>query len=219
MRLYQTIKKNTACPQFPTPHIILGSESKLDSSISNGEVFPCDYEIFRKDRISDNPGGGIFIAIHNTILATIFAVGVEGKSDFEVVLEKFDLRKALTIGAWVTRFLRNSRNSTNKAKGPLSTAEVKRHETFLVKRAQQQGFNNVSFEQDQEQLNLQPNEEGVLECRGRIQGEYPVYLPDTALLATKIVQRAHVTTLHGGVGLTMASVRERYWIPPPPLRN
>ena len=42
----------------------------MDSSISNGEVFPCDFEIFRKDRISDNPGGGIFIAIHNTILAT-----------------------------------------------------------------------------------------------------------------------------------------------------
>ncbi|XP_068720014.1 uncharacterized protein [Montipora capricornis] len=143
----------------------------------------------------------------------LFAVGVEGKSDLEIVLEKFDLRKALRIGAWVARFLRNSRNSTNKAKGPLSTAEVKRHETFLVKRAQQQGFNNVNFEQDQEQLNLQTNEEGVLECRGRIQGEYPVYLPDTALLATKIVQRAHVTTLHGGVGLTMASVRERYWIP------
>ena len=42
----------------------------MDSSISNGEVFPCDYEIFRKERISDNPGGGIFIPIHNTILAT-----------------------------------------------------------------------------------------------------------------------------------------------------
>lgn len=134
-------------------------------------------------------------------------------SDLEVILEKFDLRKALRIGAWVTRFLRNSRSFTNKAKGPLSTAAVTRHETFLVKRAQRQGFNNVSFEQDQEQLNLQLNEEGVLECRGRIQGEYPVYLPDTALLAGKIVQRAHVATLHGGVGLTMASVRERYWIP------
>ena len=49
------------------------------------------------------------------------------------------------------------------------------------------------------QQNLQPNEEGVLECGGRIQGEYPLYLPDTALLVAKIVQRAHVTTLHGGV--------------------
>ena len=47
----------------------------------------------------------------------------------------------------------------------------------------------------------------MLECRGRIQGQYPAYLPDT------IVQCAHVTTLHGGVGLTIASVTERYWIP------
>ena len=31
------------------------------------------------------------------------------------------------------------------------------------------------------------------------------------------MQRAHVTTLHGGVGLTMASVREKFWIPR--LRN
>ena len=96
-------------------------------------------------------------------------------------------------------------NLTNKPKGPLSIDEVKRHKTFLVKRAQQQGFNNVSFEQGQAQLNLQPNEEGVLKCRGRIQGEYPVYLPDTALLAAKIVWHAHITKLHGGVGLTMAS--------------
>ena len=84
---------------------------------------------------------------------------------------------------------------------------------FLVKRAQLQGMSDAKFDQDQEQLNLQPSEEGVLECRGRIQGEYPIYLPDSALLAAKIVQRAHVTTLHGGVGLTMARVREKFWIP------
>ena len=93
----------------------------------------------------------------------LFVVGVEGKSDLEVALEMFDLRKALRIRAWVARFLHNSRDSTNKAKGPLSPSEVTKHETFF-KRAQQQGFNNISFEQDQEQLNLQPNEEGVLEC-------------------------------------------------------
>ena len=32
-------------------------------------------------------------------------------------------------------------------------------------------------------------------------------------IPAKIVQRAHVTTLHGGVGLTMARVREKFWIP------
>ena len=52
----------------------------------------------------------------------------------------------------------------------------------------------------------------MLECRGRIQGKYPIYLPDSALLAGKIVQWAHVTTLHGGVGLTITRVREKFWI-------
>ena len=119
----------------------------------------------------------------------------------------------MRIGAWVMRFLHNSRNPSSKTKGPLTTAEVEKCEMFLVKRAQLQGMSHARFEQDQEQLNLQPSEEGVLECRGRIQGEYPIYLPDSALLAAKIVQRAHVTTLHGGVGLTMARVREKFWIP------
>lgn len=52
-------------------HIVLGCESRLDSSITSGEVFPCNYEIFRTDRISDNVGGwGNFIAVHDNILAT-----------------------------------------------------------------------------------------------------------------------------------------------------
>lgn len=38
------------------------------------------------------------------------------------------------------------------------------------------GMSDAKFDQDQEQLNLQPSEEGVLECQGQIQGEYPIYL-------------------------------------------
>lgn len=40
-----------------------------------------------------------------------------------------------------------------------------------------------------------------------------MYLPVFALLTRNLVQRIHVETLHGGVGLTMAAVREQYWIP------
>ena len=69
------------------------------------------------------------------------------------------------------------------------------------------------FQEDKLQLNLQWNADGVLECRGRIQGEHPIFLPDSVLYTIKVVQRAHVTTLHGGVGLTMAKVREVQWVP------
>ena len=42
---------------------------------------------------------------------------------------------------------------------------------------------------------------------------YPVYLPADSMFTRKLVQRIHVETLHGGVSLTMAAVRESYWIP------
>ena len=44
-------------------------------------------------------------------------------------------------------------------------------------------------------------------------GEYPIYLPDDHPFTAKLVFNAHLLTLHGGVGLTMAKVREKYWVP------
>ncbi|XP_068691044.1 uncharacterized protein [Montipora foliosa] len=69
------------------------------------------------------------------------------------------------------------------------------------------------MEEDRLTLNLQKNDDGLLECRGRLQGDYPIYIPDSTILAEKIVQQAHNATLHGGVGLTMARIIEQFWIP------
>ena len=69
------------------------------------------------------------------------------------------------------------------------------------------------YQEDRLQLNLQPNSDGELKCRGRIQGHYPVYLPDSQQYTNKLVEHAHLSTLHGGVGLTMAKLQERYWVP------
>ena len=63
------------------------------------------------------------------------------------------------------------------------------------------------------ELNLQANETGVLECRGRIEGEYPVYLPRDCVYTQKAVERAHLTTLHSGVSAMMTKVRDRFWVP------
>ena len=48
---------------------------------------------------------------------------------------------------------------------------------------------------------------------GRLQGDYPIYLPSEGVFTQKLVHNAHYQTLHGGVGLTMTKVREEYWIP------
>ena len=69
------------------------------------------------------------------------------------------------------------------------------------------------FEEEKLQLNLQVDKRGIFECRGRVQGDFPVYLPDGDIFTEKLVAHAHVETLHGGVGLTMTKVRQTYWIP------
>ena len=44
-------------------------------------------------------------------------------------------------------------------------------------------------------------------------GKHFVYLPQDATLTSKLLQRIHTETLHGGVSLTMAVIREKYWNP------
>lgn len=83
----------------------------------------------------------------------------------------------------------------------------------LIKRAQSQGAKTVKFGRDQEQLNLQLNTDGELECRGRIQGVHPIYLADINSFAAETMKQAHETTIHGGDSMTMAKVRERFWVP------
>ena len=53
------------------------------------------------------------------------------------------------------------------------------------------------MEKDREQLNLQENAQGLTVCHGRIQGHDPVYLPSTHPFTEKLVQEAHLRTLHG----------------------
>ena len=49
---------------------------------------------------------------------------------------------------------------------------------------------------------------------GTHSGRIPHFLAGfLALYTFTVVRRAHVTTLHGGVGLTMAKVREVQWVP------
>ncbi|KAK3737969.1 hypothetical protein QZH41_009200 [Actinostola sp. cb2023] len=56
---------------------------------------------------------------------------------------------------------------------------------FWLTRVQRLQAGLDKFEEDKLRLNLKPNKDGVLVCCGRIQGEYPVYVPDTTIYAEK----------------------------------
>lgn len=76
-----------------------------------------------------------------------------------------------------------------------------------------QGIQSQRESDDEQRLGVQRNNQGILECRGRFQGHYPIYLPNTHPYTTKLVEEAHYRTLHRGVSLTIAKIRERYWVP------
>jgi hypothetical protein len=136
--------------------------------------------------------------------------------ELDELLEAHELRKVLMIGAWVRRFIENCRRKRlgdDLEQGPIKTVEIQIQLSWWIKRAQGDASDNNEIGKDEVKLNLQRNESGLLECRGRIEGEYPIYIPQNHPFAHKLVERAHLSTLHGGVGMTMAKIRENYWIP------
>ena len=144
------------------------------------------------------------------LVRKVLAVAVDEEDEVEGLLRNFHLRKAVRVCAWMRRFTHNALRSRGKTRieGPLTTKETNQVRLHWERQAQKSG----EVEKDGVVLNLQLNQEGLLECRGRLRGEYPVYFPDTSLYFQRIVE-VHVQTLHGGVGLTMSNVRGRYWIP------
>ena len=95
----------------------------------------------------------------------------------------------------------------------MNSEDLQRERNWWITRAQLGDSNKPHFPETQKRLNLIKNDEGIFECHGRIQGNYPIYLPSESLFTRKLIQRMHLETLHGGVLLTMAAVREKYWVP------
>ena len=142
------------------------------------------------------------------------ALAIAETDELDTLLEKFRYSKVKRICSWIMQFIRNARSAKmRRLTGPLSTEETNKASAFWVKRVQTKAPLDKYYREDQLQLNLKPNSEGVLECRGRIQGHYPVYLPDSQRYTEKFITQAHLATLHRGVVSTMAKVREQYWVP------
>ena len=137
----------------------------------------------------------------------------DGEPDeFDELLERTSLRRTLRVGAWIKRFIHNCKHKKKKL-GPLLTDEIGDVRGWWIQRVQRRDRETTGYSEISRQLNLQPNAQGVMTCHGRIQGQTPIYLPNSEKFAEKLVQQVHCETLHEGVALTMAAVREKYWIP------
>lgn len=79
------------------PSIILGSESWLDSAIADSEVFPPEYQCFRRDR--STRGGGVFILVSSNIPSVMLDCSA---TDIECVFCRIRLQngKGVVVGSY-----------------------------------------------------------------------------------------------------------------------
>ena len=145
------------------------------------------------------------------IIKELMSTTLQKNDTFDKLMSKFDLWKCIKVIAWINRFITNCKKE--KINGPLTTSEIKQQRTWFIKREQQKVADTDKFKADQQYLNLQENEVGLYVCKGRIQGDFPIYLPSTSILSQKIIQECHKPTIHGGVTTTMAKVRDTFWMP------
>ena len=93
---------------------------------------------------------------------------VEIQDDFDLILYKFDLHKALRISAWILRFINNCRK--NKKPGPLTTVELGNQKNFYIKGEQEKVVSSDRFEDDEKSLNLEKNDTGFIYARDDFMG-------------------------------------------------
>ena len=81
----------------------------------------------------------------------------------------------MRVSAWINRFVKKCHHS--KHTSPLTTSEIKKTEKVLHQSEQKRLENSEKFQQDRKSFKLVRNTKAIYECRGRIQGSYPIYLP------------------------------------------
>ena len=121
----------------------------------------------------------------------LFQLATEQEPDaFSDLIGRRNYWTVLRTCAWIARFVHRARNQVKRT-GPLTTEEIEAQKKFWEERTQRQGETSEKYEADRMQLNLQRNQSGLLVCRGRVQGHYPMYLPDAKIYTEKFVQHAH----------------------------
>ncbi|KAH9644706.1 hypothetical protein HF086_016414 [Spodoptera exigua] len=155
---------------------------------------------------------------------------VENNNIITNLLNKYSsLTRVIRIMAWISRFITNLRNRTKSETAYLTTIELSAARKSIIMHTQRVEFNseykqlvnNETISKKSAILKLNPyiNKTGIICVGGRLKhsslpGEMknPVIIPHRGRLTQLLIEEAHSATLHGGARLTLAYIRQRYWI-------
>ena len=90
---------------------------------------------------------------------------VNERDEFDDLLDRRGLKKNLRVCAWIKKFTFKCRGLT-VASGPLTVAQLEPLVEGWIRRVHSRAVNPQKFANDERQLNLQANADGILECLG-----------------------------------------------------
>ncbi len=120
------------------------------------------------------------------------------------MLRRFNYGKLLRVTAYMIRFTKNAKGE--KRSGCLSTEEIIEAEKLWLRHVQKD-VTTVS------NVDLMKDNDGLLRVSSRVTGYRPIFVPRNCVFDRILVRKFHEQIGHGGVSLTMARVREQFWIP------
>ena len=95
----------------------------------------------------------------------------------------------------------------------MTTEELINKQKFWTKRKLQRYKKGDMFKSDTENANLNENTKFIYECKWRIQGYYPVYLPSKTLLTENLIFHPHLKTINGVLTVKQWQSEKITWIP------
>lgn len=147
----------------------------------------------------------------------------------ELITDRFsNLGRMQRVLAYCLRFISRARKQTANT-GSLTVAEVRQSLTIAIKLTQAKHFaeeiqqlrnkRQVSKQSKLAALDPYLDEGQTIHVGGRLMhaeltlgAKNPIILPGKNLLTQLVIRNAHISTLHGGVTLTLTVLRKQYWI-------
>lgn len=148
----------------------------------------------------------------------------------EMLSKHSSLTRIVRIMSWVSRFISNARDKANAARAPhLTSSEIVASYNTIIKSVQARFYENdiarliqkgtLSTKSDLLRLNPFLDENDILRVGGRLQNtkltdtsKHPIIIPHDSRLTELVINQAHKATLHGGPRLTLAVLRNHWWI-------
>ena len=140
------------------------------------------------------------------MVTKLLATTIDLQNPVDILLNIFTLRKTLRMLSWINHFLNNCTKS--KVIGPPTADKDLVQTKFLIKREQNLYSNTENFEISRQQLNLKNESRRYLRMSRSYTRRLSSFYSKKLALAEKLVEKAPLETIHGGVTLTMARMRD-----------